>query len=53
MIEHCIPELVAHCLLRTKTVTIRDVVCQGSCKHSTEEYAIVTELVFPFRGVYS
>lgn len=46
------PELAAQSLLRTKTVAIRDVCCHGSCKQSTEEYAIVTELVFPYRGVY-
>jgi len=48
-----IPEFDAHLLLRSRTVTIRDVCCQGRCKQpSAEEYATATELVFPYRGVY-
>jgi len=40
-------------LLNTATVTIRDVVCRGACRHqSAEECARATELVFPYRGVY-
>lgn len=47
------PELAAQSLLRSPTVTIRDVYCQGSCQDpSAEEYARATELVFPYRGVY-
>jgi AraC family transcriptional regulator len=48
-----VPELAAQSLLRSPTVTIRDVYCQGSCRDSSaEEYATATELVFPYRGVY-
>ena len=40
-------------LLNTATMTIRDVVCRGACRHqSAEECARATELVFPYRGVY-
>ncbi len=47
------PEFSAQTLLRSPTVTIRDVYCQGSCSpQSAEECATVTELVFPYRGVY-
>ena len=47
------PELVAQSLLKSPTVTIRDVYCQGSCRdQSGEESATATELVFPYRGVY-
>jgi AraC family transcriptional regulator len=46
-------ELAAQSLLKTPIVTIRDVFCQGSCRRqSTEECATLTELVFPYRGVY-
>jgi AraC-like DNA-binding protein len=47
------PEFSAQTLLRSPTVTIRDVYCQGSCSpQSAEECATATELVFPYRGVY-
>jgi AraC-like DNA-binding protein len=40
-------------LLQSPTVTIRDVYCQGACRHkSAEEFVTATELVFPYRGVY-
>jgi AraC-like DNA-binding protein len=40
-------------LLDTGTVQIRDVVCDGDCRHkSAAECAGVTHLVFPYRGVY-
>ncbi len=40
-------------LLDTETITIRDVVCDGECKHkSAEECATSTQLVFPYRGVF-
>jgi pimeloyl-ACP methyl ester carboxylesterase len=40
-------------LLDTKTVTLRDIVCRGECRHkSAEECAHATNLVFPYRGVY-
>jgi AraC family transcriptional regulator len=47
------PEFAAQSLLKSPTVTIRDVYCQGSCRQqSAEECATATELVFPYRGVY-
>ena len=40
-------------LLKTKTVTVRDVVCNGECRHkSDEECAHKTSLVYPYRGVF-
>jgi len=43
----------AQLLLSTETVTIRDVVCRGECRHkSPEECSRCTHLVFPYRGVY-
>ena len=46
-------EFEVQTLLHTPTVTIRDVCCQGSCRHkSAEECATSTQLVFPYRGVY-
>src|SRR5262245_16909546 len=40
-------------LLRTDTLTIRDVVCDGACRHtSAEECATATHLVFPYRGIF-
>jgi AraC family transcriptional regulator len=48
-----VSEFAVHTLLRTSTVTIRDVCCQGSVRHqSAEECATATQLVFPYRGVY-
>jgi len=48
-----VPEFAAQSLLKSPTATIRDVYCQGSCRHqSAEECATATELVFPYRGVY-
>jgi AraC-like DNA-binding protein len=39
--------------MSTDTLTIRDVVCDGACRHvSAEECAAATHLVFPYRGVY-
>jgi AraC family transcriptional regulator len=47
------PEFSAQTLLASPAITIRDVYCQGSCSpQSAEECATVTELVFPYRGVY-
>ena len=41
-------------LLRTASVTVRDVSCTGHCRHQgAEECAGATELVFPYRGVYA
>lgn len=46
-------EFAVHRLLKTPTVAIRDVYCEGSCRHqAAEEYATATQLVFPYRGVY-
>jgi AraC family transcriptional regulator len=46
-------EFSVHSLLKTPTVTIRDVYCFGNCRHQgAEELASATELVFPYRGVY-
>jgi AraC-like DNA-binding protein len=40
-------------LLKSPTLAIRDVYCDGSCRQkSPEEWARSTELVFPYRGVY-
>lgn len=40
-------------LLNTGTVAVKDVQCQGTCRHrSAEECAQSTHLVFPYRGVY-
>jgi AraC family transcriptional regulator len=48
-----VPEFAAQSLLKSPTVTIRDVYCQGSGRHqSAEEFATAIELVFPYRGVY-
>jgi AraC-like DNA-binding protein len=47
------PEVAVQVLLKSSTVTIRDVYCLGTCRHkSGEEWATTTELVFPYRGVY-
>jgi AraC family transcriptional regulator len=47
------PEFVIQSLLKTPTVTIRDVYCQGSCRQQgAEECATATQLVFAYRGVY-
>lgn len=47
------PEIAVQSLLKTPTVAIRDVCCQGSCRHqSAEECATAMHLVFPYRGVY-
>ena len=46
-------ESVAQPLLRTPTLAIRDIYCQGSRRHeSAEECTETTELVFPYRGVF-
>jgi len=47
------PEFTVQPLLKTRTITVRDVYCQGTCRpQSAEEYATDTHLVFPYRGVY-
>ena len=46
-------EFSVEVLLKTETVSIRDVVCPGGCRHQgAEECAASTQLVFPYRGVY-
>jgi AraC family transcriptional regulator len=48
-----VSEVDVQILLKTPTVTVRDVCCTGSCRHkSAEEHASATHLVFPYRGVY-
>jgi AraC family transcriptional regulator len=40
-------------LLRTQILSLRDVRCEGACRHRTpEEFASTTHLVFPYRGIY-
>jgi AraC family transcriptional regulator len=47
------PDVEAHPLLATSTITVRDVRCAGTCRHSTaDEHAAATHVVFPYRGVY-
>ncbi len=47
------PEVSVQFLLKSPTVTIRDVYCEGICRDkSAEEWTAATELVFPYRGVY-
>ena len=47
------PEVAVQFLLKSPTVTIRDIYCQGRCRDkSAEEWTAATELVFPYRGVY-
>jgi AraC-like DNA-binding protein len=46
-------ELSVQQLLNTQTVSLRDIVCNGGCRHkSAEECASATYLVFPYRGVF-
>jgi AraC family transcriptional regulator len=48
-----VAEIVAETLYRSRTVTVRDTCCQGTCRHaSPEESTTSTQLVFPYRGVY-
>ena len=48
-----LPEFKVHSLLQSATATIRDMVCQGSCRSmGPEECTITTQLIFPYRGVY-
>jgi AraC family transcriptional regulator len=48
-----VAEIVADTLFSSRTVTVRDTCCQGSCKHeSPEECTTSTQLVFTYRGVY-
>ena len=46
-------EFAVQSLLKTPTMAIHDVCCQGSCRHqSAEEFTASTQVVFPYRGVY-
>jgi len=47
------PEFEVSHLLQTDTVTLRNVLCRGTCRHrSASECVSATHLVFPYRGVY-
>ena len=47
------PEFTVQSLLKTPTVAIDDVCCQGSRREqSAEECTATTQVVFPYRGVY-
>lgn len=49
-----IPEVAVDTLLKTQSLTIRDIRCQGNCRHlSAEECAAATELIFPYQGVFA
>ncbi len=40
-------------LLSSRGITLRDVICRGTCRHrSAEECVSTTHLVFPYRGTY-
>ncbi|MHB8811773.1 MAG: helix-turn-helix transcriptional regulator [Steroidobacteraceae bacterium] len=46
-------ELSVQTLLSSPEMTLRDVVCRGTCRQrSAEECATATHLVFPYRGTY-
>lgn len=46
-------EFATQILLSSPELTLRDVVCRGTCRHkSAEECATATHLVFPYRGTY-
>src|SRR5947207_12198286 len=48
-----VPEFSADLLLRSATLSVRDIYCRGTCReHGPEESATATELVFPYRGAY-
>lgn len=47
------PELDVISLLRTETVSLRDVRCPGACQlRAPEEFSSTTHLVFPYQGIY-
>lgn len=49
-----VPEVAVDTLLVTPVLTVRDISCQGRCRHpSSEEFATRTELVFPYRGIFA
>lgn len=46
-------ECSEHVLSSSPQMTLRDVVCRGTCRHkSAEECATAAHLVFPYRGTY-
>jgi AraC-like DNA-binding protein len=46
-------EFTVQPLLTTATLTVRDVFCDGACRHkSAEECVSATHMVFPYRGAY-
>jgi len=46
-------EFSVQILSSSREMTLRDVVCRGTCRHmSAEECATATHLVFPYRGTY-
>jgi AraC family transcriptional regulator len=46
-------ELTAQSLLKTRLVAIRDVQCEGRCRHHSDEESTNTiHMVFPYRGIY-
>ena len=46
-------ELSVRILSASREMTLRDVVCRGTCRHrSAEECATTAHLVFPYRGTY-
>jgi AraC family transcriptional regulator len=46
-------EVTAQSLLNTRLVAIRDVQCEGRCRHhSGEESTNAIHIVFPYRGIY-
>jgi AraC-like DNA-binding protein len=48
-----VSEFAVKTLLSTPVVSVRDVCCQGLCRHkSAEEHSTATHLVFPYRGAY-
>jgi AraC-like DNA-binding protein len=49
-----VSDFAVRTLLRTRSLTVRDVTCAGQCRHqSAEECAGATELVFPYRGIFA
>jgi AraC family transcriptional regulator len=46
-------EVAAQSLLKTRLVAIRDVQCEGRCRHRSDEESTNTiHMVFPYRGIY-
>jgi AraC family transcriptional regulator len=46
-------EVTAHALLKTRLVAIRDVQCEGRCRHHSDEESTNTiHMVFPYRGIF-